>query len=400
MFTIGQVNRMLSILNSTIANRNNLWSPANLLFTGTDSVTYFNPPLCKPIADFKVDKKIVCPNQSVQFTDLSYNEQPTQWTWFFEGGNPSYSNDQNPTVTYLHGGNYRVKLIVSNLAGSDSLIRDHYILVLNDSVIHQNYYYENFEHFNPELSFFTFDKESQTQWQVDSINANSSCLMLRNYLLQQSEKTFFITPAINISSIPSPILSFRVAFKQISNSTENNLRVFANQNCNSTWFLRYNKNGTYLQTVTDTNTSEFFPQSDADWRYENVVINNVASGSQVRFKFEYNNESGNNIFIDDINVYSLVTGEKFPLLSLTDEIYLYPNPTQQTNSVSIKNLQSGNLAIYIYDISGRLIFQKNETINTHNYTLNSLNEIVNNKGLYIFRIINNQHVCNKPLIIN
>ena len=52
MFTVGQANRMDAALNSPIGGRNNLWSPSNLLSTGTDDITYDNPIICPPIADF------------------------------------------------------------------------------------------------------------------------------------------------------------------------------------------------------------------------------------------------------------------------------------------------------------------------------------------------------------
>ena len=56
----------------------------------------------------------------VSFTDISTNN-PTQWYWDFGDGNISIA--QNPTHTYLYPGIYTVKLKSTNLAGSDSLIK-------------------------------------------------------------------------------------------------------------------------------------------------------------------------------------------------------------------------------------------------------------------------------------
>ena len=85
MFTQGQVDRMQAALNSPIAGRNNLWTQANLLATGTDQpLTYPNPNSCAiPIAEFAVNARYVCAGQNVKFKDISYNAeyQTRQWTF-------------------------------------------------------------------------------------------------------------------------------------------------------------------------------------------------------------------------------------------------------------------------------------------------------------------------------
>lgn len=53
----------------------------------------------------------------VTFTDESTGK-PTAWAWGFEGGTPTTSFDQNPTVIYAEQGTYGVTLNVSNDAGS------------------------------------------------------------------------------------------------------------------------------------------------------------------------------------------------------------------------------------------------------------------------------------------
>lgn len=63
---------------------------------------------------------------NVNFTDLSTNT-PTSWSWDFGDGNGSGS--QNPSHTYTSAGSYTVSLMVTNLDGSDTLVRSAYINV-------------------------------------------------------------------------------------------------------------------------------------------------------------------------------------------------------------------------------------------------------------------------------
>ncbi|WP_406657983.1 cobaltochelatase subunit CobN [Methanolobus sp. ZRKC2] len=69
-----------------------------------------------PIADFSVNNTYGdCP-VTVQFTDLS--ENATEWYWDF--GDGTNSTEQNPLHTYDSVGFFKVKLTVSNPAGSDT----------------------------------------------------------------------------------------------------------------------------------------------------------------------------------------------------------------------------------------------------------------------------------------
>jgi PKD repeat protein len=81
-----------------------------------------------PVANFSGNPTTVDEGQSVNFTDTSSNN-PTSWSWSFEGGTPSTSTAQNPTVTYNTAGTYDVSLTVSNSAGSDSETKYNYITV-------------------------------------------------------------------------------------------------------------------------------------------------------------------------------------------------------------------------------------------------------------------------------
>ncbi|NIM13446.1 MAG: PKD domain-containing protein [Candidatus Aminicenantes bacterium] len=81
-----------------------------------------------PVADFSGNPTTVEVGSSVQFTDLSTNT-PTSWSWTFEGGTPSTSTAQNPTVTYNTIGTYNVTLTASNAAGSDTETKVDYITV-------------------------------------------------------------------------------------------------------------------------------------------------------------------------------------------------------------------------------------------------------------------------------
>ena len=52
-----------------------------------------------PLSDFTASKRYSCTGTSITFNDLS-KLSPTAWSWTFEGGTPSTSTSQNPSVSY------------------------------------------------------------------------------------------------------------------------------------------------------------------------------------------------------------------------------------------------------------------------------------------------------------
>ena len=65
----------------------------------------------------------------VQFFDNS-SGVVEEWQWFFEGGTPNFSSDQDPVVVFQNPGTYDVSLEVSNQAGSNTIFLEDYITVL------------------------------------------------------------------------------------------------------------------------------------------------------------------------------------------------------------------------------------------------------------------------------
>jgi PKD repeat protein len=91
-------------------------------------VVFGATPIDPPVASFAANTTTITEGGSVSFTDQSSNN-PTSWNWSFEGGSPSSSSSENPTVTYNTPGTYNVSLTVANAGGSDSKTINNYITV-------------------------------------------------------------------------------------------------------------------------------------------------------------------------------------------------------------------------------------------------------------------------------
>ena len=79
-------------------------------------------------AGFLASATVVCTGNPVTFTDQSYGNN-LAYNWWFEGGTPSTSAEQNPVIVYSTPGTFDVRLIVSNGNWSDTLLKTDYIQV-------------------------------------------------------------------------------------------------------------------------------------------------------------------------------------------------------------------------------------------------------------------------------
>ncbi|MBN1340313.1 MAG: PQQ-binding-like beta-propeller repeat protein [Bacteroidales bacterium] len=80
------------------------------------------------IADFNADNTTVCEGETVNYEDNS-SGNVVSWEWLFEGGTPSSSQQQNPSVVYNTAGIFDVTLTVYDGAGYATLTREDFILV-------------------------------------------------------------------------------------------------------------------------------------------------------------------------------------------------------------------------------------------------------------------------------
>jgi len=107
-----------------------------------------------PLSDFSASSdRRGCSPFIVEF-EHHVQSSVTDFEWVFEGGNPEFSNDPNPVVTYYEPGVYSVSLKVINALGSNTLDRADYIIVDTPAIANFEYTETepgNFEFFNLSL---------------------------------------------------------------------------------------------------------------------------------------------------------------------------------------------------------------------------------------------------------
>ncbi|MCC6383765.1 MAG: T9SS type A sorting domain-containing protein [Bacteroidia bacterium] len=399
MFTEGQKDRMQFTLNW---QRLNLVDPSNLITTGTDGSFSCTPT---PVADFSDQVRFICSGDQVQLKDASWKGEPTSWNWSFPGGSPSVSTDPDPQITYNVPGVYDVSLTVTNASGSNTLTRTGLIVVAPVVADYALPYSEDFENIPLPVFYAQWainNTSGTSQWELTNQagSSGSQSVYINNFSGNPSSQTDeFITPSYDFSNVTNGMLTFKLAFAQKSANSVDSLKIFVSKDCGNSWSLRYMKKGTDLVTHSAATMQPFFPQGANDWRQETVNLSSSSFSHQpnIRLKFHYYQNQGNNIFIDDINLNGVLgVSNDF---SNSINLNVFPNPTSTNFFVEFTLKKPAKISIDLLDITGKQILTREEAgLDAGVQRVNMDTRVCN--GIYFVRLRTGDGIIYKKVVIS
>lgn len=399
MFTTGQRTRMRSALTSSTGNRNNLWTATNLTSTGVSTTAV----LCK--SDFKssVTTNSVCQGDSLTFTDLAWNGNPTSWTWTFPGGTPSTSTDSIPTIHYNTPGLYDVTLTVGNASGSVTTTKPDFVTVnSNTATFTGAAFYEGFESTTiPSSSWLVhnYSPGGNTWTRTNAASTTGSySIMINNLSTYGTYIDEFVGPSVDMTTIvgSSPTLNFKVAYAQRTSTSADKLQVYVSTNCGLSWSLRK----TILAAALSTGgvvTGNFVPNS-TQWSLQSANLIGYISQTNLYYMFRFTSDGGNNIYIDDININGVTTG--IDELANSIDFNIYPNPIDENTVIAFNLLEKQDITIKVMDVLGReitTVFDGNLNEGEHQYSIGENSDL--SAGIYFVKVTANGRSFSKKMIV-
>jgi PKD repeat protein len=388
MFTTGQKTRMRNALGSALGQRSSLWTSTNLTATGVST------PAVLCTADFQSNNptNTVCAGNSLTFTDISWNGNPTSWSWTFPGGTPSTSTDSVPVVLYNTPGIYSVSLTVSDASGSVSTTKPGYVTVNSNVATYSTAFYsESFEGAaipNTEYIVRNQSPGGNTWVQTSTAAATGTkSIMISNLSNSATYVDELIGPSIDMTAISgsSPVLTFKTAYAQRTSTDADKLQFYVSTNCGNTWILRKSLTGATL-TSGGVVTGTFTPNS-TQWLTQTVNLAGYVTQPNLYFMFRFTSDGGNNIFIDDINIYGTSATGVEDLASST-EFNIYPNPIDQSTVIAFNLNKRENIDVSVIDVLGRevtKVFNGELNEGDHQFALAEQSKLTS--GMYFVRVI-------------
>jgi PKD repeat protein len=295
---------------------------------------------------------------------------PTSWTWTISGTegvdynyvNGTSATSQEPSVEFLSSGSYDVALEVSDGVSTETEIKSAYI-----SVIPQPAAIDLIESFEPYTSFATTD-----QWSTYSSGGAEFEIVegvyrtgwrsakLANFGQSAGNSDELISAPVDLSVIDpateTVTLSFRYSHKKRYESNNECLKVFITKDCGETWVQRKTLCGTQLSTTAQN--SAWTPSNLNDWT--TVHMTNITSAYLVenfRYKFEFESDNGNNLYLEDINIYKGAPSDELVGIdengNVIESMSVYPNPATDMANVRFAVANSGAARITVTDLSGK-----------------------------------------------
>jgi len=365
---------------------------------GVWEVDLYSATAQPPIALFGSDKTVVCPGQTVAYTDQS-SGSPNAWNWTFAGGSPATSTSQNPTVTYSTPGTYAVTLIAYNSNGSDTTSQTTYITVTGLSVL-------------PLSEGFPTSTFPPTNWTVNNVNndnifwvytntagsqSSTSSMLFDNYNLDAGG-TFeeMQTPKYSFAGLSSAMLTFDVAYRVYDSQYSDTLQVLISTDCGVTFTSLYSKGGTTLASVVGTQTATIFvPSGPTQWRAEVVNLNSYIGQANVMIVFRNRGHWGQSLYVDNINITG-TTGISANVPDASNPVTVYPNPASGSFTVQFNDGKLFGGRVSLESIDGKLLYEKQVQTPADKLSID-VSGLAN--GTYFIKMVDGEHTTVKKVTV-
>jgi len=177
--------------------------------------------------------------------------------------------------------------------------------------------------------------------------------------------------------------------------------VFISGDCGAAWIQRKTIQGNQLSTLTST--TSWKPSDQTEW--VTVHMTNVTSSyftDKFRVKFRFEGEGGNNIYLDDINLYNgspsneIVNG--IVENAAISHLEMFPNPADDELNVSFDLPNTDDLTILMVDLSCKIIQQHLvKAKEGKNLVMMNTQELA--AGMYQLRIVSSNGQKTLPFIV-
>lgn len=251
------------------------------------------------------------------------------------------------------------------------------------------------ERFESTIEWSLLNNEGASNWEVYDDSFNKSLLMPGFILEELGVENWLVSPVLLSEGVTEASMTFKVSYAQRLERVDG-LKVLLSNNCGQSWDnVLYNKQGSIL-AIENSNT-EWVPIEEDDWRTEFIDLSEYLpenSLETMRIAFVATNGNGNNIYLDDIEIYNTSTPN---LNSFEEEVLVYPNPTSGSFNVSLNLDKKEDVRIVLTDIMGKVVF---ESLERNVLNQNFIMETEGLGGIYFLYLVGDNIEISRRVLIN
>lgn len=259
---------------------------------------------------------------------------------------------------------------------------------------------EKFEITDLDISLWSvYNPDDGITWEIGDApyepGGNRAAVMRMYDYFMIGAQDWLVSPIFDLSSHMDANVTFNFSYAS-GNGTEDVLDLRVSTDCGNSWpYTLFSASGDQL--VTGTTDGRWEPAGAADWKKGYADLQQFAGTENVRLAFVTTNLNGNNLYLDNIEMF--VTGFTQDITLKENSILLHPNPSETgTLYVTVKTDQRQEVTMQIIDMKGRIIYDRGLT-----NVLNQTFEIElpgENTGVYIIRATGPTYQQTARLILN
>lgn len=408
IFTAEQVVRMQTIMEDA-PRRASLLNSFGTEYPGSE---YFDMAINK----IKSPGKVLCDNEldivleiknngtiPVKNFDIIYNLNGQEQTYTYTGDTLLSGQLMEITINQstIDNGNYFLTAMLSNIPGDineSNNKKDHAFAADN-----QQDFIPLREQFSDDdlnsTGWITINEDNNIGWEIAEVPLKTSdntaaFINFFNYE-DKGQQDWLISPALDFSGAMEASLFFRATYAKNLDFNDQ-LRVLASDNCGVSFDDILNIYTSNDLSVTNSEES-WKPKGQNDWKTHSLNLNKYAGKQNIRLAFLAINDFGNNIYLDDIELFA--TSEDEVVKTAQNSFTLYPNPSDNGNvKLSFNTSERQEIIVFIYDQMGKLMTMNEypNTLNqTYEYDLTGLRS-----GVYLIYAKGKDFARTKKLVIS
>jgi len=216
-------------------------------------------------------------------------------------------------------------------------------------------------------NWISINEDEDIGWEIVDLSyessSNSAYINLYNYE-DRTQVDWLVSPVLDFSNAVEASMTFRTSYARNVDFNDQ-LQIVISENCEgffNTVLESYNSSDLAVE-----NSGEFWEPNDRnDWKEHSLDLTDYAGKEDLRIAFKMLNDYGNNLYLDDIEFYTVANEKR--VSSARNSFTLYPNPADGGRfQLAFNTNERQEVIVYIYDQLGREIVRNNYP-NTLNQT--------------------------------
>jgi hypothetical protein len=232
-------------------------------------------------------------------------------------------------------------------------------------------------------------------WNLGGNGNSNGCFRWDYYGIPAGESSSLIFEEIDLSGTYNNMLSFTYAYAQYG-SENDELAVYASDDCGATWTELFNKSGAALATAPAVNNARFYPNVN-NWDDVTVIMSMFDGKSDVIVKITGTSAFGNSLYLDDVQTSNFAVSTED--VKLETSLNVYPNPTVDNFTLEFELTEATKLDINLVNAIGQTVRSiENNNFNSGEHLIN-VNTSDLAAGTYFVTIRNQEGVTTKTITI-